>query len=133
MKLYYRLMVSSIYNAQKNGFMSDIWKFMSNLTMTVAMSSNILVVYVLINKFLLPDVLDFIEIKFTDTRKWNSLLNISIYIFFPCMIINYFLVFYEDKYKFLIKEFIISYKKAPIIIYSTISFICIFLLIFTKK
>jgi hypothetical protein len=133
MKLYLRLMVSSIYNAQKNGFMSDIWKFSSNLTMAICMASNVLVIYILINNYLLPRALDFIEIMFTSNGGWNFLLNFSIYAVFPCYLINYYLVFYNDKYKLLIKEFATSYKKTPIIIYYSISFILAVLLIFTKK
>jgi hypothetical protein len=40
MKLYYKIMVSSIYTAQNNGFMSDVWKFTSNFYISVALAGN---------------------------------------------------------------------------------------------
>jgi hypothetical protein len=133
MDMYFRLMVSSICNAQKNGSMSDIWKFMSNLTMAVAMSANVLVVYVLTNKYLFPHVLDFMEIKFTDIPKWNFLFNITAYTIIPFMAINYYLVFVNDQFRSLIKEFKTSYNKKYFTIYFGVSFVLAFLLIFTKK
>ena len=50
--MYYKILVSSIYTAQHNGFMSDVWRFLSNFYVSLALSCNILMIYILINDHL---------------------------------------------------------------------------------
>lgn len=132
MNLYYKIMVSSIYTSKNNGFMSDIWKFTSNFYVAIAISANILTIYVLINNHLFPRSLDFILIEILNNNAYNFLMNMAIYNVIPIMLINYYFVFRDKKYNMLIKEFNQSYNKKTFAIYFLISFFSPLFLVFLK-
>lgn len=126
-------MVSSIYTAQNNGSMSDIWKFASNFYMATLMSTNVLALYIITNNHLFYHQLDFMIMNWTKIVGYNFLINLALYCVIPFMLINYFLVFKDDKYKMLIKEFKASYSKKAFLIYFAICLVLSFSLLFLKK
>jgi hypothetical protein len=77
-KLYYKIMVSSIYTAQNNGFMSDIWKFASSLYFAFATTLYLIFIYLLSNNYFLNNHLDFLNLRIID-GKYNFILNIPRY------------------------------------------------------
>lgn len=124
-------MVSSIYTAQNNGFMGDIWKFTSNFYVAIAATCNLLVIYLLLNHFFFHGDLSFFIIRYLNFGGINFILNLLTYFIFPIMIINHFLIYKEDKYKALIKEYKKSYSKSFFAIYFSVSFFGTILGIFT--
>ena len=132
MSLYYKIMVSSIYTSKNNGLMSDIWKFTSNFYVATAICANVLTIYVLVNNHLYPKSLDFISIEILNNKGLNFLLNLFLYNIIPIMLINYYLVFKDNKYNVLIKRFDKSYNKKTFAIYFLISFFLPLFLVFFK-
>jgi len=115
--MYYKLLISSIYIAQHNGIMSDVWKILSNFYMAVAVSCNILIIFIMINNHLIPNSLNFLIINFTSNGKYNFVLNVYMLLVLPIMLFNYFHIFQNDKYKRLIKKHPTFYQKKPFVIY----------------
>jgi hypothetical protein len=110
-------MVSSIYTAQNNGIMSDIWKFNSNFQ--VAFTSTMLILFFLIifNNYIIIGLLDFFIIKIINLHSYNLILNIFIYITFPIMLFNYFKFLHKNKYIEFIKSYKSNYNKKLFIIF----------------
>lgn len=119
--IYYKIMVSSIYTAQNNGIMSDIWKLLSNFYISAAMSCNVFLLYILINNVFFPNSLAFLDVKWITIHKYNVLINMNIYALIPFMIMNFFFVFRNNKYKLLIKDYKRFYTKKVFVFYFSIS------------
>jgi hypothetical protein len=133
MKLYYKIMVSSIYSAQNNGFMSDIWKFTSNFYFAFASSIYLLFIYLFINNYWLNGLLDSLMLNLTSNTKYNFILNMFLYFIIPLMSINHYCFFLNDKYKGIIKNYKKSYNKKLFGFYFIFALIFILVIFFTKK
>jgi hypothetical protein len=121
--MYFKLFVSSIYIAQNNGIMSDVWKFLSSFYVAVAVACNILLLFVIINNHLVPNSLNALIINYSSLGKYNFILNIFISLIIPIMIFNYFTVFRKHQYKKLISKNLKYYSKTLFVIYFLISFL----------
>lgn len=130
-KIYYKIMISSIYTAQNNGFMSDIWKFTSSIYFAFSTTNFFMFIYLYANNYWLNNNLDFLNLKLIQGR-YNFILNMVIYFIVPIMAINYFFIFKKNKYKMLIKEYKSVYNKKLFAWYFTISFVVMFITLFLK-
>lgn len=74
-KIYYKIMISSIYTAQNNGFMSDIWRFTSSFYFAFATSIYIIFFYLIFNNSFFNNNLDFFYLKIVEGRN-NFIINI---------------------------------------------------------
>lgn len=131
-KLYYRIMISSIYTAQNNGIMSDIWKFTSSLYFAFATAIYSMFFYLLLNDYIIPNHLTFLNLKIIK-GDYNFILNMFIYFIIPIMIMNYFIFFKNDNYKSLIKIYNKEYNKKYFAIYFSLGFLLMFVSLFLKK
>jgi hypothetical protein len=126
-------MVSAIYTAQNSSRFYDAWKSISSLYFAFATSIYILFFYLMVNNYLLNNSLDFLIIKFTNTGKFNFILNMIFYFFVPIMSINYLLIFRQNQHKQLIKEYKSSYNKKIFLIYLIFSIVFMYAILFLKK
>ena len=131
-KMYLKILVSSIYTAKNNGPMSDIWKFASNFYFAVATSVYLVLLYLIINNHILPNSLDFLVLKISYTKPYNFLLNIAIYFILPIMCLNYYAVYRNEKYKMLIKIHESYNNKKAFFIYFMSAFLVMFLILLLK-
>ncbi|THD32973.1 hypothetical protein [uncultured Flavobacterium sp.] len=131
-KLFYKIMISSIYTAQNNGFMSDIWKFASGFYFAFATSAYAIFVYLIINNYVLNGALDFLIINFISDLRYNFILNIGVYCIIPIMSLHYQLFLRDDKYKILIKQFKKQYNKKTFGWYFMIALVFMFASLFLK-
>ncbi len=118
---YYKLMVSSIYTAQNNGFLGDVWKILSNFYVAVAMSCNLMMLFIVINTHLVPGLLNFMIINYTSIGKFNFLINMFMSLIFPIMGLNYFIGYRNSNYRKLITKYQTSYNKKTFVIYFLLS------------
>ena len=125
-------MVSSIYTAQNNGIMSDIWKFTSNFYFAFATTNFSMFTYLFLNNYILNHKLNFLNLIIID-GEYDFILNMTIYFFIPIMSINYFTFFKGDKYKKLIKKYQSSYNKKYFAWYFMVGFGFMFATLFLKK
>jgi hypothetical protein len=132
MKIYNKIMISSIYTAQNNGFMSDMWKFMSTISFAYCSAMIIMFLYNIVNNYIIKNSLDFILINIVSNKPYNFVLNIVIYIFLPITLINYYSFFKKNKYKTLMKENKNYQSKKIFVIYFIIAHICLITTLFLK-
>lgn len=124
-------MISSIYTAQNNGFMSDIWKFTSSFYFAFATSIYLMFIYLILNNYLINNYLDLLNLKIVSS-KYNFIINMVIYFFLPIMTVNYLLIFKGSKYKYLIKEYKNNYNKKFFAWYFMIAFVFMIATLFIK-
>jgi hypothetical protein len=107
MKLYYILFsdaINKILTVEKS---KDMWKFYVMISISFAMGFNLFML-----SFILHDLnilkIETIEVRLNATGIYqlDSFLSYAVVYLFPFLMINYFLVFYKDKYK----EIIIKYR-----------------------
>ena len=132
MKLYYKIMVSSIYTAQNNGSMSSIWKFASNFYFAFASANYIMFFYLIFNNHICEGSLDFLILKIISIKNYNFIINMFLYFIIPIMSINYLLIYQESKYKQLIKEYTNNYNKKLFALYFIMAIVFMFLILFLK-
>ncbi|TPD69786.1 hypothetical protein [Flavobacterium microcysteis] len=130
--LLYKIMISSIYTAQNNGYMSDIWKFASGFYFAFATSIYVIFVYLILNNYILDGGLDFLTITFISERAYNFVLNAGMYSITPIMLLHYFLFLRHDKFKVLIKQYKNQYNKKLFAWYFIIALIFMFVSLFLK-
>ena len=132
MIVYYKIMVSAIYTAQRNGIMEDIWKFQSNFSVSTALTFNLGFLYLLFENYISPNALDFLFINFVDDNKYNFLIKCFIYCVLPSMLLNYYFIYKDEKYKILIKHYEKAYSKTIFAFYFILSVLSPIIYILTK-
>lgn len=128
MKLYNKIMTSSIYTAKNNGFMSDIWKFTSNFYMSAALASNLLVLCVFIHLFIIKGLFNFLPLQHNRFVLYTYFSSIPLFTLF-----NYYAFFLNNKYEILVKKYKANYNKKAFTLYFIISFILSLTLVFSKN
>jgi hypothetical protein len=131
-KMFYKIMISSIYTAQNNGFMSDIWKFTSGFYFSFATSIYLLFVFFILNNFVIIDKLDFLILDFTSKRGYNFIFNMTLFFIVPCMVLCYISILRKNNYKKLIKQYKSNYNKKIFAWYFSIAIACMFVILFLK-
>lgn len=84
----------------------------------------------MVNNYLLDNSLDFFVIKYTKIGKYNFILNMMMYFIIPIMGLNYLLIFKNNKYKYLIKEYKSNYNKKLFLYYFIIAILFIYYFIY---
>lgn len=130
--MYLKILKSSIYTARNNGPMSNIWKFTSNFYFATATSVYLLLIFLILNNHLLPSTFDFLILKIFSTKSYNFLLNLAVYFILPLMVLNYYLVYRNEKYKSMQKEYKAYNNKKSFFIYFMSALAVMFLIIFLK-
>lgn len=127
-KIFYSVWADAInYERIKNGGESH-WKLFTFAYMSVLLGLNILAILTVIKFFagynLADKVMEQLGIV-TKNGKLQNLLWSIIMLFIPSSIINYFLVFYRQKYEYILKNY--DFKNGKfLIIYVSITIITIF-------
>lgn len=107
MKLYYILFsdaINKILTVEKS---KDLWKFYTLIFISFAMGLNLLMlkfIYFELNSSKEYTILT--NLNITGFQKIDGILTYFTFHLFPFLILNYFLIFYKDKYK----EIIVKYK-----------------------
>ena len=116
MGLYYRIWVDFITRAKRNPANNGNWKQGSMLFMTLAMSSNFILVMTILEKFVFKRTVYSIEFSFLPSRA-NGVFNYLILYNLPCWVINYLLIFRNKRYLKLLEKYPYSNGKlaAPYI------------------
>ena len=98
MKLYYTIWVDCILRAKSQTQNKKDWKFFTMLFMGMAMSSNLIIISILLSDLDILNRVFTIKVNFLESTKFNSFLGFTLTYFFPVSLINYFCIFYNKKY-----------------------------------
>lgn len=105
--LYYNIWVDAIVNIKKNPQRKNDWKFYSMFFMTILTSLNLGTVLMWIGSLGYNTKMFRINLFHIDFFPGTMLDSFAMYLIqfgAPCFLLNYFFVFYKDKYKKLIEE-----------------------------
>jgi hypothetical protein len=130
--MYFKIFVSSIYTAQNNGVMGDVWKILSNFYVATAIACNVLMLYIFINNHLAPDSLNVFIIKYTTIGEYDFILNIFLTLIIPLMLFNYFMIYRGNRYKKIIIKYPQAYNKKLFVIYFLVSFLAPLVYVLTQ-
>ena len=109
--LYYRLWVDCILNIKEKD--DTNWKTKSIISMNLAMVFNFVFFMVIIQKYILGYF--FYEVSFPFLSKyWENVASFIILFIMPCLLINYFLIFYKKRYEIILKKY--PYNKGKLIV-----------------
>jgi hypothetical protein len=104
-RIYYKIWIDAIKAAiktDKDG--QNSWKTILLITFSVSQGINLLMMFLLLKIFFNLDMSIFMRFDIFPGRMLDGFLSAFI-LFFPFLLLNYFLVFYRGKYKTLMNQF----------------------------
>ena len=103
--------------------MSDVWRFTSNFYVSVATSSNLIMAYIIINKYVIGNFFNVNPVDFTGISKYDFMITLLLFAVVPLMCLNYFLIYTERSIVRLVKKYDSAFNKQYFFVYFTMSFI----------
>ena len=103
MNLYFKIWVDVIVKIRKNPLRKEDWKLMVQIYM--AMALNLMFLFAILQKNILHFSFYDIEINLFSSKILNDLISGFILFFLPPLLINYLLVFKNEKYLMLIEKY----------------------------
>lgn len=130
--LYYRIWVDGIIKIKENPLRKDDWKWMIQAFVGIAMALNFVLILFIINFLGLTDKILILEFNLIPFKKINNFLRFFVGYMFPFFIVNYFFIFYKNKYKKLIEIYPYNNGKlfSKYMLISTFGFILFFVIVF---
>lgn len=111
--LYYRIWVDFIIRAKKNPANNGNWQQGSMIFMTLAMSSNFILIMTILERHVLKRTVYTLNFSFLPERA-NSVLSYIFLFILPCWIMNYLLIFRNKRYLKLLERY--PYKNGKLAI-----------------
>ena len=105
MNLYYKIWVDGIVKLRSRPQNAGLWKFFSMTFMSMAMALNIMVVMAILQRNILHRNFYELKIDIFSGTKLEVFVSFFILFLFPPLLINYLLIFRENRYKRLIKKY----------------------------
>lgn len=102
--LFYLVWVDCITSGMKNPKNNGKWKEMAMIFMTIAMTSNLLLLLTILQKHILGYYFYWFDIEFLP-QYLSNILTYFILLVLPCVCVNYFFIFYKKRYAILIKRY----------------------------
>jgi hypothetical protein len=102
--LFYRIWVDFIQRARKQPANRQNWKVGSMIFMTLAMASNFILFMTILERHVLKRTIYTIDFSFLPERA-NSVLSYLILFISPCLVINYLLIFRNNRYLKLLERY----------------------------
>lgn len=104
MRLYYEIWVDCITRMRSIEANKSNWKIKGAIFMSLAMAFNFILIMVVLQREVLGFYFYEINIQCL-TDFLNFVLTILLLYFFPCVMINYLLIFRNNKYEILMKKY----------------------------
>ena len=105
MNLYFKIWVDVIVKIRKNPLRKEDWKLMVQIYMATAMALNLMFLFAILQRNILHFSFYDIEINLFSSKILNDLISGFILFFLPPLLINYLLVFKNEKYLVLIEKY----------------------------
>jgi hypothetical protein len=122
--LYYRIWVELIVVIMKNPQNKNNWLFYSMFFMTMLCSINLLTILLWLGAIGIKT--NFLKITLFPGTMLDSFAMFVIQFALPCFLLNYFLIFYKEKYKKLIERY--TEKKGKLFLIYMLSTIGAFII-----
>jgi hypothetical protein len=102
--VYYRIWVDCIKRARLQPANKQNWKVMSMIFMTIAMAFNFVFIMTILERHVFEHYFYKLDFSFLPLRI-NNILSYLILFILPCGIINYLLIFRNNRYEKLLKRY----------------------------
>lgn len=108
--IYYQLWVDGIVNSKDYKKKSPSWKFLLFMIITICNSLNFYTIYLWLKFYGIFSYM--IKIDFFPGTIFNNVVSFIVQFASPFILLNYFLIFYKDRYKKLIEKY--HHKKGKL-------------------
>lgn len=105
MKLYYEIWTDCITKARSLPKNKSDWKLYTLLFMSMAMALNLVFILFILAEVKVTDKFFIIPIDIFPGTKFDAFISFFISYLLPFLIINYFLIFYKEKYKAILLKY----------------------------
>jgi hypothetical protein len=105
MKLYYEIWTDCITKARSLPKNKSDWKLYTLLFMSMAMALNLVFILFILAEIKVTDKIFIIPIDIFAGTKIDAFISFFISYLLPFLIINYFLIFYKEKYKTILSQY----------------------------
>jgi hypothetical protein len=109
--LYYRIWVDAIKRAQSRPENRENWPTGTMIFMSISMVMNFSLIMNILQKYIIGSYFYYIDLYFLPKRLSNVISFIVLFVL-PCVIMNYFLIFYKYRYIRLLEKY--SYKNGKL-------------------
>jgi hypothetical protein len=105
LSIYYKIWVDAIvFEQTKNGQRRN-WKIYTLIPISMFQGINLLTIFFAVSALTNKNIPIFFDITIFNAKPLNSFLSFSITLFFPFIILNYFLIIYNHNYEGLIEKY----------------------------
>lgn len=129
MNLYYKIWIDGLQKLKSIPANREMWKFYGMTFMSMAMAINFMVVVSIVERNIFQTSFYHLEIAFLSGTMLAPLVNFFIMFFFPCVLINYILIFRNRRYEILFKKYAVNYGGKLYITYLMTSYFSPFFLL----
>lgn len=105
MSLYYKIWIGAIVKIKRNSIRREDWKWLVQVYMAIAMALNLMFLFGILQRNILHNTFYDLDINLFSSRILNNLIAGFILFFLPPLIINYILIFKNNKYLSLIEKY----------------------------
>lgn len=105
MSLYYKIWIDAIVKIKRSSIRREDWKWLVQVYMAIAMALNLMFLFAVLQRNILHNTFYDLDINLFSSRILNNLISGFILFFSPPLIINYLLIFKNNKYLSLIEKY----------------------------
>lgn len=102
--LYYRIWMDCIRRARRQPDSRQNWQIGCMIFMTLPMAFNFVLIMTILEKYVFKNYFYKIDLSFLPVRV-NNVLNYLVLFIFPCIVINYLMIFRNKRYENLLKKY----------------------------
>lgn len=104
-KLYYELWIDAIVQLQKQPKYEGNWKFIFLFYVSFFMALNWGIIYIVVASYFNIYIHNLFEIDFFEGNILNYGFSSFLFFMLPPLVLNYFFIFYNKKYQFIIEKY----------------------------
>ena len=105
LELYYKIWVDAIIKINRNPILKKDWKWMTHAHITTMMGLNLMFISAIIQKNLIGKFYYDINFKIFLNENLNGFIESIFLYFLPPFLLNYFLIFKNNKYENLLEKY----------------------------
>lgn len=129
MNLYYKIWVDGLQKLRSMPANKTMWKFYAMAFISMAMAINLMLIIAILERNVFRTRFYHLEILFFPGTKINSFLSFFILFLAPCIVINYFLIFWRKRYRTLFTKYTVTHNGKLCVTYIIISYFSPFFLL----
>jgi len=99
MKLYYKIWVDGIVKLRSRPQNAGLWKFFAMTFTSMAMALNLVLILFILSDLGIVDGIFKVPVNFFPGTRVDAFFSFFVSYLLPFLLLNYFLIFYKERYK----------------------------------